>query len=168
MCQNLEDLADSVNWKLESCEMKRESERRTLASRDIRNWQGETRILRLAKDWDSGPFGLVYIWVPGQISMTDCSLQRTFPCVSQAMRSKKAMIIYLKPPTTALNMGSCCFPAWISSVAPWSLLNNRFPGVAQGLLFVCSVTSASTAPLHVIFHRFISVTQILFTLSCVL
>lgn len=42
-------------------------------------------------------------------------------CVSPTVVSEKALIVYLKQPTRAINMPSST--AWISSVAPWLLLN---------------------------------------------
>lgn len=106
-------------------------------------------------DWQSpyanGPFGLVW-YLSANADFHDWLFTaEMLSWVSQAVISKKAMIIYLKQPTTALKMESCCFPAWIPSVAPWSLLNIGFPGVEQGLLSICSVTSASTAPLYCYF-----------------
>ena len=97
-------------------------------------------------------------WMTAQTSMNDYFVQRCFP-VSQTVI--KIMIIYWKQSLTAMNIKSRYFLPWLSSMPPCLVFNLDTMASLWSHLFICWFASSCNALFHIVFHPFVSITQIL-------
>lgn len=82
-----------------------------------------------------------------------------FLCFTKS--EKKIMITYWKQSLTAMNIKSCYFLPWLSSMPP-CLVFNLDTTALWSHLSICSFASSCNALFHIVFHPFVSITQILF------
>ena len=71
------------------------------------------------------------------------------------------MIIYWKQSLTAMNIKSRYFLPWLSSMPPCLVFNLDTMASLWSHLFICWFASSCNALFHIVFHPFVSITQIL-------
>lgn len=119
--------------------------------------QRKTWVLKLQRPecWWASRSGLIFEW-HHRFPWLTLPCKDAFLCFTNSNR-EKIMIIYLKQSITVMNMKSCYFLPWISSIAPWLVFNLDTSTCLWSHLFSSVQLHLPAVPFYILFfiHLFL-------------
>ena len=119
--------------------------------------QRKTWVLKLQRPecWWASRSGLIFEW-HHRFPWLTLHCKDAFLCFTNS-NWKKIMIIFLKQSITVMNMKSCCFLPWISSIAPWLVFNLDTRACLWSHLFLPVQLHLPAVPFYILFfiHLFL-------------